>query len=68
MIWWWGEGKTYFKVPARALLGEGSYWDDIPPKGAKLSWNHMVHATRDREREGTHTIAGKGAMADKQTK
>ena len=64
MVWWWGEGKTYFEVPARAL----SYWDDIPPKGAKLSWNHMMHAMRDREREGTHTIAGKGATADKQTK
>ena len=68
MIWWWGEGKTYFEVPARALLGEVSYWDDIPPKGAKLSWNHKVHAMRDREREVTHTIAGKGAMVDKKTK
>ena len=28
-------GKTYFKVPARALLGEMSCWDDIPPKRSK---------------------------------
>ena len=68
MVWWWGEGKTYFEVPARALLGEMSCWDDIPPKGEKLSWNHQVHAMRDREKEGTHTIARKGTMADKQTK
>ena len=68
MVWRWGEGKTYFEVPARALLGKASYWDDISPKGAKLSWNHMVHAVRNREREGTHTIAGKGATTDKQTK
>ena len=38
------------------------------PKEAKLSWNHYVHAMRDREREDTQTIAGKGAMTDKQTK
>ena len=38
MVWWWGEGKTYFEVLARALLGEVSYWDDTPPKQAMLSW------------------------------
>ena len=40
---WFGggeRGKTYFEVLARALLGEVSCWDDIPPTGAKLSWNH----------------------------
>ena len=40
MVWQWGEGKTYFEVPARALLEEVSCCDDIPLKGAKLSWNH----------------------------
>ena len=30
-----GEGKTYFEVPAQALLREMSYWDDISPKGSK---------------------------------
>ena len=40
MVWWWGEGKTYFEVLTRALLGEVSYWDDIPLKWAKLSWSH----------------------------
>ena len=67
---WFGGGereKTYFEVPTRALLGEVSCWNDIPPKEAKLSWNHQVHAMRDREREGTHTIAGKGATTNKQT-
>ena len=68
---WFGGGekrKTYFEVPTRALLGEVSCWDDIPPKGAKLSWNHQVYVMRNREREGTYTIAGKGAMVNKQTK
>ena len=37
MVWWWGEGKTYFEVLARAFLGEVSCCDDIPPKWAKLS-------------------------------
>ena len=35
---WFGSGergKTYFEVPARALLGEVSYLDDIPPKRSK---------------------------------
>ena len=35
MVWWWREEKTYSGVPARALLGDASYWDDIPPKGSK---------------------------------
>ena len=30
-----GRGKTYSKAPAQALLGEMSYWDDIPPKRSK---------------------------------
>ena len=32
MVWWWGEGKTYSRVPTQILLREMSYWDDIPPK------------------------------------
>ena len=35
MVWRWGEGKTYSRVPAQALLGKISCWDDIPPKGSK---------------------------------
>ena len=31
----WGEGGAYFGVPAQTLLGEMSYWDDIPPKRGK---------------------------------
>ena len=31
-----GRGKRpIFEVPVRALLGEVSYWDDIPPKRNK---------------------------------
>ena len=31
-----GRGKRpIFEVPVRALLGEVSYWDDIPPKRSK---------------------------------
>ena len=37
------------------------------PKEVKLSWNHQMHVMRDREK-GNHTIAGKGAMANKQRK
>ena len=29
------KGKTYYEVPAQALLGEMSCWDDIPPKRNK---------------------------------
>ena len=29
-------GKTYFEVPAWALWGEVSCWDDIPPKRSKV--------------------------------
>ena len=35
---WFGSGergKTYFEVPTRALLGQVSCWDDIPPKRSK---------------------------------
>ena len=32
--------KAYFEVPTQVLLGEMSYWDDILPKEAKMSWNH----------------------------
>ena len=36
VVWRWGEGKTCFGVPAQALLGDTSYWDDIPPKRGKV--------------------------------
>ena len=60
--------KPILRILLEFFWGEVSCWNDIPPKGAKLSWNHQVHAMRDREKEGTHTIARKGTMADKQTK
>ena len=35
MVWRWGEGKTNLRVSTQALLGEMSYWNDIPPKRSK---------------------------------
>ena len=35
IVWWWGEGKTYFGVPAQILLGIMSCWDDLPLKRNK---------------------------------
>ena len=35
MVWRGERGKTYSRVPAQALLGEMSCWDDIPLKGSK---------------------------------
>ena len=32
--------KSIFEVPAQALLGGVSCWDDILPERSKLSWNH----------------------------
>ena len=32
MVWRWGEGKAYSRVPAHILLRVISCWDDIPPK------------------------------------
>ena len=35
VVWRWGEEGAYFGVPTQALLGEISYWDDIPSKIGK---------------------------------
>ena len=40
MVWRYGEGKAYSRVPVQTLLGEMSCWDDIPPKRGRMSWNH----------------------------
>ena len=58
MVWQWGEGKTYSEVPTQALLGEMSYWDDIPPKRSKdeleslgachEGWREKGHPHRSR--------------------
>ena len=60
---WFGgreKGKPIWRFLPRPFWGEVSYWDDTPPKWAKLSWSNQVHAMRDRKREGTHTITRKG--------
>ena len=68
---WFGSWRGERPI-LRFLLG--LFWGKCPvgmtyhPKEVKLSWNLQVHAMRYREREGTQTIAGKGATADKQTK
>ena len=71
MVWQWGEGKTYSGVPAQALLGEMSCWDDMPPKRSKdeLEPLGVCHEEeRERERESTHTVTGRKATASKETK
>ena len=41
------------------------FWGKCPagmtchPKEVRMSWNHQVHAMRDRERESTHTVTGR---------
>ena len=41
------------------------FWEKYPvgmtchPKEVRMSWNHQVHAMRDRERESTHTVTGR---------
>ena len=58
MVWRQGEGKTYSEVPAQALLGEMSYWDDIPPKGSKNELGPLGACHKGQEeRESTHTVA-----------
>ena len=69
MVWQWGEGeKSILRFLLELFWGKCLAGMTYHPKEAKLSWNHYVHAMRDREREGTQTIVGKGATVDKQTK
>ena len=69
MVWWQGEGKTYSGVPTQAFLGEMSCWDDIPPKRSKDELEPLGACHEGwRERENTHTVAGKSATENKQTK
>ena len=68
MVWQWGEGKTYSRVPTQAFLGEMSCWDDIPPKRSNDELEPLVHVMKDRKRESTHTVTGKSATTNKQTK
>ena len=35
MVWRWGEGKAYSRVPAQILFEIMSYWDDLPPTISK---------------------------------
>ena len=35
VVWWWGEGGAYFRVPTKTLLGKMSCWDVISPKKGK---------------------------------
>lgn len=62
MVWWWGEGKTCFKVPAQALLGGTSCWDDMPPERGKAELE-PIGACHKGERERNTTAAGRNAAA-----
>ena len=65
MVWRWGEEKTYFGILAQVLLGEMSYWDDIPPKGSKDELGPLGAAMTDRKREREHSHR---STTSKQTK
>ena len=66
MVQRWGKGKTYSGVLAQALLGEMSCQDEISPKRSNNELEPLG-ACHEGQRETTHTAAGKGAMANKQT-
>ena len=64
-----GRGKTYSRAPAQALLGEMSYWDDIPSKRSKDELEPLGACHEGwREKENTHIVADKSATTNKQTK
>ena len=64
-----GRGKTYSRIPAQALLGEMSYWDDIPSKRSKDELEPLGACHEGwREKESTHTVTNKIATTNKQTK
>ena len=55
---WSGDGereKTYYGVLALALLGEISYWDDMPPKRSKDELK-LLGACHEGKRERVHTL------------
>ena len=59
------EGKTYSRVPTQALLREMSCWDDILSKRSKDELESLGACHEHREREVTHTVAGKNATTNK---
>ena len=66
MVWWWGEEKTYYGVPAQALLGEMSCWDDTSPKRSNDELKPLGTCHEGQgERESTHIVVDKSAMANK---
>ena len=59
--------KTYFVVPAQALLEGMSCWDDRPPKEARLRGEPLGACLEDRppkERENIYAVADKSATVD----
>ena len=66
--WFGGEEreKTYFEVPARALLGEVSCWDDIPPKRSKTKLEPLG-ACHEEQRERRHPHHSKKGCYGRQT-
>ena len=49
--------KVYFAVPAQALLGGTSCWDDRPPKRGKFEEEPLGACSESRERK--HLYRGK---------
>ena len=47
------------------------FWGKCPtrmtyrPKEVRMSWNHKVHAMKDRKRKNTHIVADKSATTNK---
>ena len=56
------------RFPLRFFWGKYPVGMTYYPKEVRMSWNHWVHAMRDREEESTHTVAGRNVMTYKQTK
>ena len=59
-------GKTYFKVPAQALLGEVSYWDGIPSKRSKTKLE-LLGACHEGQGERKHPDHSRKGCYGKQT-
>ena len=69
----WSSSGEREKKPILGFLFK-LFWGKCPVgmtchlKEVRMSWNHQVHAMRDRERESTHIVMDRKAIASKQIK
>ena len=60
---WSGGGerkkKNYSGFFLRLVWGKCPAGITCHPKEARISWNHQVHAMRNKKRESTHIITGR---------